>query len=83
MFGARPQSSSKWLGKRLMSHCIRLEPDDGLITVHIQQLLDSLIPDVPAEQRTDNKGGAGSDKDDQGTHEQIKLMVVDRDTLRS
>lgn len=68
--GVRPQLVSRWLGGRLVTRCITVDAHAGLTMVQVQQIIDSLIPDVPVQQiaRTDAR-----------TDEAAKVMVVDRD----
>lgn len=78
----RPQLLVEWFGERLIRRCLRLSPSEGLSIVQVQQLVESLIPDVPVEERTqraDLPPQAGMRNS--STSPDIRLMVVDRDAF--
>jgi hypothetical protein len=75
--GVRWQLLAEWLGERLISRCIRIEPETGLTMVQVQQLVDSLLPDVPVERR---RLRYESPEHPAGTVD-TELMVVDRDAF--
>jgi hypothetical protein len=68
----RGQLLTEWLGERLIRRCIRIE-ESGLTMMQVQQIVDSLIPDVPV-QRRDGGPEAGA-----ASLPTAKLIVVDRD----
>jgi Domain of unknown function (DUF4062) len=68
----RSQLLVEWLGERLIRRCIRIE-ESGLTMMQVQQIVDSLIPDVPVQRRN---GGPRAAEPDPPTP---KLVVVDRD----
>jgi hypothetical protein len=72
--GVRPQLVVDWLGERLVRRCIRIDPEPGLTMVQVQQMVDSLLPDVPVEWRTRRLG-------EDNTGDEVRLMVVDRDAF--
>jgi hypothetical protein len=90
--GVRTQLLESWLGERLVKRCIHVDPQ-GLVMMQVQQIVDSLIPDVPVEREiiveTPTAAAAtqapppappnpvGAEK----TAIQIELQVVDRDAF--
>lgn len=66
--GVRPPLLAEWLGERWVSRCIRVDAGDLAMT-QVQQIVDSLLPEVPVERRL----APPSD--------QYELMVVDRDAF--
>jgi hypothetical protein len=48
--GVRAQLLAQWLGERLVSRCIQVDTED-LTMAQVQQIVDSLLPDVPVERR--------------------------------
>jgi hypothetical protein len=64
----RPSILERWLGERWVSRCIRVDTAD-LTMSQVQQIVDSLLPDVPVQRRATG-GGAG-----------FQLLVVDRDAF--
>jgi hypothetical protein len=67
--GVRPELLDRWLGERLITRCISVD-QQGLTMAQVQQIVDSLLPDVPIE-RVENVG-ATVKRD---------LQVVDRDAF--
>jgi hypothetical protein len=67
--GVRAGLLERWLGERLVSRCIQVD-EQGLSMARVQQIVDSLIPDVPVERRS----GTGASVTRQ-------LNVVDRDAF--
>lgn len=63
----RPELLQGWLGERLITRCLRVDADGPTMT-QVQQIVDSLLPDVPIER------AGGRDKEP-------KLQVVDRDAF--
>jgi hypothetical protein len=60
----------RWLGERWVSRCIRVDGND-LSMSQVQQIVDSLLPDVPVQRRRQTSS-------DQTSYE---LLVVDRDAF--
>lgn len=67
--GVRAELLERWLGERLIARCIRVDQQD-LTMAQVQQIVDSLLPDVPIERVQTN--GATGKRD---------LQVVDRDAF--
>jgi hypothetical protein len=67
--GVRLQLLERWLGERLISRCIRVEAED-LTMPQVQQIVDSLVPDVPVERKKTIQGATS-----------YELQVVDRDAF--
>jgi hypothetical protein len=65
----------EWLGERLITRCITIDADAGLTTIQAQKIIESLILDVPVEERTllPAEGSVPSPAP--------RLMVVDRDAF--
>lgn len=66
--GVRAPLLARWLGERWVERCIRVESND-LSMSQVQQIVDSLLPDVPLERRRPSPDRP---------HE---LLVVDRDAF--
>lgn len=66
--GVRAPLLDRWLGERWINRCIRVERND-LSMSQVQQMVDSLLPDVPLERR--------KKEPEQG----FELLVVDRDAF--
>ena len=66
--GVRPPLLERWLGERLVGRCIRVDSNDLNMT-QVQQIVDSLLPDVPLQRRR-KPPQAGTE-----------LLVVDRDAF--
>lgn len=66
--GVRAPLLERWLGERWVSRCIRLD-GDNLSMSEVQQIVDSLLPDVPVQRRR-KAPEAG-----------LELLVVDRDAF--
>lgn len=66
--GVRAPLLERWLGERWINRCIRVDGND-LSMSQVQQMVDSLLPDVPLERRTKSP--------EQG----FELLVVDRDAF--
>jgi hypothetical protein len=73
--GVRPELLEEWMGERLVKRCVNVSPEDGLTMINIQQIVESLLPDVPIDwpqpepQQTSKSPGRKG-----------RLMVVDRDS---
>lgn len=67
--GVRSQLLERWLGERLISRCIQVDAKD-LAMAQVQQIVDSLVPDVPVERRKTDATGVS-----------YELQVVDRDAF--
>jgi hypothetical protein len=67
--GVRRPLLERWVGERWVSRCIRADSHDLNMT-QVQQIVDSLLPDVPLERRKQKP-----DEND------IELLVVDRDAF--
>jgi len=67
--GVRAQLLQHWLGERLITRCIQVGAGD-LAMAQVQQIVDSLLPDVPVERRTVKV-----------TEVSYELQVVDRDAF--
>ena len=46
----------EWLGERLVRRCVRVD-ETGLTMIQVQQIVDSLIPDVPVEWPPEESSG--------------------------
>jgi hypothetical protein len=66
--GVRPLLLGEWLGERWVSRCIQVDSND-LNMAEVQQIVDSLLPDVPVERRK------------KAPEEGFQLLVVDRDAF--
>lgn len=66
--GVRAPLLERWLGERWVSRCIRVEAND-LSMSQVQQIVDSLLPDVPVERRK------------MTPEPRLELLVVDRDAF--
>jgi hypothetical protein len=66
--GVRAPLLERWLGERWVNRCIRVEGEQ-LSMNEVQQIVDSLLPDVPIERP---RNGATAD---------TKVSVVDRDAF--
>ena len=66
--GVRAPLLQGWLGERWMSRCIQVDSTD-LSMNQVQQIVDSLLPDVPVQRRG------------KGTNAGFELLVVDRDAF--
>ena len=67
--GVRAELLERWLGKRLVTRCIRVD-QQGLTMAQVQQIVDSLLPDVPIERLQAGVANPGRE-----------LQVVDRDAF--
>jgi hypothetical protein len=67
--GVRAPLLARWLDERWVDRCVRLEAND-LSMSQVQQIVDSLLPDVPVERRMNAQ--------EEGDFE---LLVVDRDAF--
>jgi Domain of unknown function (DUF4062) len=83
--GVRWHLLAEWLGERFLTRCIRVDRKTGLTMVQVQQVVDSLIPDVPIEQPADldaPPADLDAPPDQQPPAEQeYELKVVDRDAF--
>ncbi len=66
--GVRPSLLEGWLGERWVSRCIRVDSNDLSMT-QVQQIVDSLLPDVPVQRRR------------KAPEDGFELLVVDRDSF--
>ena len=66
--GVRTPLLERWLGERWVDRCIRVEGNDLSMT-QVQQIVDSLLPDVPVERHKNAQ------------EESFELLVVDRDAF--
>ena len=66
--GVRAPLLDRWLGERWVDRCIRVEGNDLSMT-QVQQIVDSLLPDVPVQRRK------------KAQEEGLELLVVDRDVF--
>jgi hypothetical protein len=67
--GVRAELLERWLGERLVTRCIQVD-QQGLTMAQVQQIVDSMLPDVPIER-----------VQDAGAALQRELQVVDRDAF--
>ncbi|RYZ05955.1 MAG: DUF4062 domain-containing protein [Myxococcales bacterium] len=67
--GVRSELLQKWLGERLVDRCIRVD-ESGPTMVQVQQIVDSLLPDLPLERQVTSTAG---------TH--LELQVICRDSF--
>jgi Domain of unknown function (DUF4062) len=63
--GVRAPLLERWLGERWVNRCVKVD-DNDLSMSQVQQIVDSLLPDVPVQRR--RKDG-------------FELLVVDRDAF--
>jgi hypothetical protein len=66
--GVRAPLLQLWLEERWVSRCIRVDSNDLSMT-QVQQIVDSLLPDVPVQRRR------------KAPDEGFELLVVDRDVF--
>jgi hypothetical protein len=66
--GVRPLLLAEWLGERWVGRCIQVDSND-LNMAEVQQIVDSLLPDVPVERRK------------KAPETGFQLLVVDRDAF--
>jgi hypothetical protein len=66
--GVRAPLLERWLGERWVSRCIRVDGND-LSMSQVQQIVDSLLPDVPVQRRR------------KAPETGFELLVVDRDAF--
>jgi hypothetical protein len=66
--GVRGSLLERWVGERWVGRCIRVDGNDLSMT-QVQQMVDSLLPDVPLERRKKSQAA------------QFELLVVDRDAF--
>jgi hypothetical protein len=66
--GVRPLLLTEWLGERWVGRCIQVDSND-LNMAEVQQIVDSLLPDVPVERRKKTPENG------------FQLLVVDRDAF--
>ena len=66
--GVRAPLLERWLGERWVGRCIRVDGND-LSMSQVQQIVDSLLPDVPVQRRRKEVGS------------KFELLVVDRDAF--
>jgi hypothetical protein len=92
--GVRAQLLESWLGERLVRRCIHVDPQ-GLVMTQVQQIVDSLIPDVPVEREIIVEAPTAPVQETppppppapanpvgaEKTAIQIELQVVDRDAF--
>jgi hypothetical protein len=73
--GVRPHLLPAWVGERLVDRCIAIPPDTGLTMVHVQQIVESLVPDVPVDWPLPERTTPAV------SVERARIMVVDRDAF--
>jgi len=66
--GVRAPLLERWLGERWVGRCIRVDSND-LSMSQVQQIVDSLLPDVPVQRRR------------KAPESGFELLVVDRDAF--
>jgi hypothetical protein len=69
--GVRAPLLERWLGERWVGRCIRVDGTDISMS-QVQQIVDSLLPDVPIERRS---------KTPEDPEHSFELLVVDRDAF--
>jgi hypothetical protein len=74
--GVRASLLARWLGERWVDRCIRVEGNE-LSMSQVQQIVDSLLPDVPVERRMN----APADVPIEPAKARFDLLVVDRDAF--
>lgn len=74
--GARPHLLPVWVGERLVNRCLVVLPEIGLTMVHVQQIVESIVPDVPVDWPLSADPVAGM-----SVGPRPRLMVVDRDAF--
>ena len=67
--GVRAELLRSWIGERLLTSCIRID-ENGPTMAQVQQIVESLIPDVPIERRQPSPTESGWD-----------LQIVDRNAF--
>ena len=75
--GVRWQLLLDWLGERLVTRCVEIDAEAGPTMAQVQQLVDSLLPDVPVQRRS-AQGPVIAPVPDASAP---KLMVVERDAF--
>jgi hypothetical protein len=66
--GVRAPLLEQWFGERWVGRCIRVDSND-LSMSQVQQIVDSLLPDVPVQRRR------------KAAEDGFELLVVDRDSF--
>jgi hypothetical protein len=74
--GVRASLLERWLGERWVDRCIRVEGNE-LSMSQVQQIVDSLLPDVPVERRMNVSADGPIKPAEKG----FDLLVVDRDAF--
>jgi hypothetical protein len=67
--GVRSELLQKWLGERLIDRCIRVD-ESGPTMIQVQQIVDSLLPDLPLERSVKATIGTA-----------LELQVICRDSF--
>jgi Domain of unknown function (DUF4062) len=83
--GVRASLLERWLGERWVDRCIRVEGNE-LSMSQVQQIVDSLLPDVPVERRipdgpVERRTNVPADGPINPTEAGFDLLVVDRDAF--
>jgi Domain of unknown function (DUF4062) len=90
--GVRPSLLERWLGERWVSRCIKVEGSD-LNMSQVQQIVDSLLPDVPVQRAKKKPKQASAEENPPQPipqqnpvppnmpNEQFEVLVVDRDAF--
>jgi hypothetical protein len=73
--GVRHQLLQRWIGERLVTRCVDVPADTGLTRIHIQQIVESLLPDVPVDWPLPEA------QDTVSPPRRNRLMVVERDAF--
>lgn len=81
----RPHLLERWLGERWINRCIRVEGND-LSMSQVQQIVDSLLPDVPVHRRKKIPASLAvqtppPDAGQTNPEPDVDLIVVDRDAF--
>lgn len=77
--GVRPELLRSWIGERLVTRCVRID-ESGPTMAQVQQIVDSLIPDVPIE-RQQSSPMASSPAESSAPKSDWVLQVVDRNAF--
>jgi hypothetical protein len=78
--GVRMPLLATWLGERLVTRCVQIDPEQGLTMAQVQQIVESLLPDGPVE-RLVGDGVPTRGPPPGETAAGARLMVVDRDAF--
>jgi hypothetical protein len=78
--GVRMPLLATWLGERLVTRCVQIDPEQGLTMAQVQQIVESLLPDGPVERLVGDGVPTGGPLPGE-TAAGARLMVVDRDAF--